>query len=328
MKAVKVRYNLIHCKGLIFIFMMNSIHDGLILSRRTLPLSALRSFECAGRHLHFQKAGKELGVSQSAISHQIRALEERLNIRLFDRSGNRLTLTPAGTLLLEKATRAFDQLIDAAEGLAPDVIAGKLTLGCTTTLLVSLVMNTIGRFRQAYPEIDLEVIEIKPFQKEIPREVELAFCFGEPVSKDRRIEPMIREKIFPVCSPGLLQSVPRVTRPAHLLELPLLHNNLGHWDRWFSSARLSPSDAKNHLRFFNTHVALAAARRGLGVALASTLEVQNDLQMGTLVKVLDDSIEEPEQYYLVAHFPENQTNRAMLFERWLKDEISGSSWAE
>jgi len=308
--------------------MMNKFHDNVLLSRRTLPLSALRSFECAGRHLHFQKAGLELGVTQSAISHQIRSLEQQLGTPLFDRSGNRLTLTPAGTLLLEKASKAFDQLIDAAEGLAPDAIAGKLTLGCTTTLLVSMVMKTIGRFREAYPEIDLEVVEIKPLQKDIPRELELAFCFGEPLAKDRRVEPLIREKIFPVCSPGLLQSVSRVTRPAHLLNLPLLHNNLGHWDRWFATARLSPSDAKNHLRFFNTHVALAAARRGLGVALASSLEVQNDLLMGTLVKVLDDSIEEPEQYYLVAHFPENQTNRSMLFERWLKDDISSLSLLE
>ncbi len=307
---------------------MNNIHDGVLLSRRTLPLSALRSFECAGRHLHFQKAGQELGVTQSAISHQVRSLEQQLNTRLFDRSGNRLTLTPAGTLLLEKVSKSFDQLIEAAEGLAPDVIAGKLTLGCTTTLLVSLVMKTISRFRESYPEIDLEIIEIKPLQKEIPREMELAFCFGEPIAKDRRVEPLLREKIFPVCSPRLLQSVARVTRPAHLLNLPLLHNNLGHWDRWFSTARLSPADATNHLRFFNTHVALAAARRGLGVALASSLEVQDDLLMGTLVKVLDISIQEPEQYYLVAHFPESQTNRSLLFERWLKDDISGLSWLE
>jgi len=304
------------------------IHDDLVVSKRTLPLSALRSFECAGRHLHFHKAGQELGVTQSAISHQIRSLEDQLNTRLFDRSGNRLTLTPAGTLLLEKTSSAFEQLIDAAEGLAPDVIAGKLTLGCTTTLLVSLVMNTISRFREAYPEIDLEVIEIKPLQKVIPRELELAFCFGEPVSKDRRVEPLIREDIFPVCSPGLLQSNPRITRPAQLLNLPLLHNNLDHWNRWFSTVSLSPADAKNHLRFFNTHVTLAAARRGLGVALASSLEVQNDLLMGTLVKVLDKSIREPERYYLVAHFPEVQTNRARLFERWLKDDISGLSWLD
>ena len=308
--------------------MMNKIHDRIILSRRTLPLSALRSFECAGRHLHFQAAGQELGVTQSAISHQIRSLEEQLNVSLFDRSGNRLTLTPAGTLLLEKSSKAFDQLINAAEGLAPDTLAGKLTLGCTTTLLVSLVMNTIGRFREAYPDIDLEVIEIKPMQKEIPREMELAFCFGEPISKDRRIEPLIREKMFPVCSPRLLQSVARISRPAQLLNLPLIHNNLGHWERWLSTFRLSPTDAKNHLRFFNTHVALSAARRGLGVALATSLEVQNDLLTGDLVKVLDHSITEPDQYYLVAHFPENQSNRALLFEHWLKDDISGLSWLE
>jgi LysR family glycine cleavage system transcriptional activator len=301
---------------------MNKIHDELTLSRRTLPLSALRSFECAGRHLHFQTAGEELGVTQSAISHQIRSLEERLNTRLFDRSGNRLSLTPAGKLLLETTSGALDQLIDGVERLAPDTIAGKLTLGCTTTLLVSLVMKTIGRFRESYPEIDLEVIEIKPLQKEIPRDIELAFCFGEPSSKDRQIEPLIREEIFPVCSPGLLQSVPRIARPSQLLRLPLLHNNLDHWDRWLSAMGQSSGEAKNHLRFFNTHVALAAARRGLGVALATRLEVQNDLQMGTLVKVLDKSIAEPEQYYLVRHLPDHQTSRAQLFERWFKEDLA------
>jgi LysR family glycine cleavage system transcriptional activator len=301
---------------------MNIIHDDLVLSRRTLPLSALRSFECAGRHLHFQTAGEELGVTQSAISHQIRLLEERLNTRLFDRSSNRLSLTPAGKLLLEKTSKAFDQMIEGVERLAPDSIVGKLTLGCTTTLLVSLVMKTIVRFRESYPEIDLEVVEINPLQKEVPREIELAFCFGEPASKDRQIEPLIREDIFPVCSPGLLQSVSRITRPAQLIQLPLLHNNLGHWDRWLAAVGLSSVDAKNHLRFFNTHVALAAARSGLGVALATRLEVQNELQMGSLVKVLDKSITEPEQYYLVRHLPDHQTSRAQLFERWFKEDLA------
>ena len=74
--------------------------------------------------------------------------------------------------------------------------------------------------------------------------------------------------------------------------------------------------------FFNTHVALAAARRGLGIALANGLEVRDDLLKGTLVKVLDISIREPEQYFLVSHFPESKTNRALLFERWLKEDIS------
>ena len=323
METLKVSYNKIHCKGLILVLNMNKIHDRLMLSRRTLPLSALRSFECAGRHLHFQKAGQELGVTQSAISHQVRLLEEQIDTRLFDRSSNRLTLTPAGKLLLERTSAALDQLIEGVERLAPDTIAGKLTLGCTTTLLVSLVMKTIGRFRESYPEIDLEVIEIKPMQKEIPREIELAFCFGQPDAKDRQIEPLIREEIFPVCAPGLLQSVPRITRPAQLLQLPLLHNNLGHWARWFSAVGLSSAIAENNLRFFNTHVALAAARRGLGVALATRLEVQSDLQMGTLVKVLDKSITEPEQYYLVRHLPEHQTSRAQLFEHWLMDDLAG-----
>jgi LysR family glycine cleavage system transcriptional activator len=295
--------------------------EKIMLERRTLPLSALRAFESAGRHLHFQKAGSELGVTQSAISHQVRSLEEQLNVKLFERSGNRLTLTPAGKQLLEKSSDAFDRLIDATEQMAPDTIAGKLTIGCTTNLLVSLLLNTVGRFRESYPEVDLEVIEIMPKQLDIPREVDLAFCFGEPTSKDRQVEALLKEEIFPVASPGLLQTIPRITRATQLLQLPLLHDNLGHWNRWLSAVGQSPSLVKNNLVFFNTHVALIAARAGLGVALGTWMEVHSDLRIGTLVKVVEKSIPEPDKYYLVTHFPELQTSRARLFERWFREDL-------
>ncbi|MCP4047053.1 MAG: LysR family transcriptional regulator [Gammaproteobacteria bacterium] len=281
----------------------------------------MRAFESAARHLHFGKAGRELGVTQSAISHQIRSLEERLDILLFERSGNRLALTPAGKSLLEKSSDAFDRLIVGIERLAPDNIAGKLTIGCTTTLLVSLVLDMMARFRKTYPEVSFEVVEIMPRQRDIPTEIELAFCFGEPQSKSRQVEALLREDIFPVASPGLLQNVPTITRPTHLMRLPLLHDNLGHWDQWLSAVGLRPSDFKTNLGFFNTFVTLAATRRGLGVALATRLEVQNDLVRGTLVKVLEKNIPEPDQYYLLTHFPEHQTARARLFERWLRDEL-------
>jgi LysR family glycine cleavage system transcriptional activator len=90
-----------------------------------------------------------------------------------------------------------------------------------------------------------------------------------------------------------------------------------------SVVRLPVAEAKHNLWFFNTHMALAAARRGLGLALATRLEVHDDLRKGTLVKVLDKSIQEPDQYFLVTHFPEQQTNRARLFERWLRDDLQG-----
>jgi LysR family glycine cleavage system transcriptional activator len=292
-----------------------------MLSRRTLPLFALRAFESAGRHLHFQKAGHELGVTPSAISHQIRNLESQLEVRLFERSGNRLALTPAGRLLLEKSSDAFNRLIDATEQLGPDTVAGKLTIGCTTTLLISLLLNTISRFRKTYPEIELEVIEIKPLQEDIPRSIDLAFCYGEPKSTDRQVEALMRENTFPVASPGLLQTLPRITRPVQMLKLPLLYSSLGHWNRWLSMVGLSHTDVESHLRFFNTHVTHEAARRGLGVALATHIEVHDDLRRGTLVKVLEKNMPEPHQYYLVTNFSENQTNRAILFERWLRDEL-------
>ena len=104
-----------------------------MFDRRTLPLSALRAFESAGRHLHLGRAGSELGVTHGAISHQVRALEDKLGLKLFTRANNRLQLTSAGEHLLSSVRDGFDRIVDGALHLNPDSIAGELTIGCTHT---------------------------------------------------------------------------------------------------------------------------------------------------------------------------------------------------
>ena len=293
-----------------------------MFDRRTLPLNGLRAFESAARHLHYQKAGEELGVTQSAISHQIRGLEEALDTRLFDRAHNRLSLTPAGKQLLSSASSAFEQLIEGTRDLAPDTLSGTLTLGSTASLMVSLLTRVIAQFRERYPEIDLEVVEIKPMQREIPRNVDLALCFGRPLTENRRVEILLEQQLFPVCSPRLLHGGKRIKSPADILNMPLLHNDLGYWGYWFDAVGLADARAEQNLHFFNTHLSLFAARRGLGVALATALEVDDDLRDGVLLKLLDRTVPETSHYHLVAHHDEEQTLRARLFEALLKESIA------
>ena len=155
----------------IFVSYVNISHKDLdMFDRRTLPLSALRAFESAGRHLHMGRAGDELGVTHGAISHQVRILEQYLGIKLFIRANNRLKLTSSGEHLLDAVRDGFECIIDGALRLDPDSLTGSLIIACTESTGASWAVMHIGEFQLQYPQIDVHVVEVQPQQKDIPRE--------------------------------------------------------------------------------------------------------------------------------------------------------------
>lgn len=296
-----------------------------MLDRRTLPLSALRAFECAGRHLHLGRAGNELGVTHGAISHQVRALEQRLGIKLFSRANNRLKLTSAGEQLLISVRAGFDRIVDGALHLNPDSVAGELTIGCTQTSGSSWAVKHIMQFQAKYPQMDIRVLEVHPLQQEIPRDIDITICYGRPEVGDRRLEDLISLSVFPVCSPTLLFGRATVETPIDLAQLPLLHDNQNSWARWFLEMGVEIAELSKQTHFFSTVLSLTAARNGFGVALCNSLEVQDDLREGRLVRILDHAIPESQNYYLLCDPKATQSLRARLFEEWIHDSIKNLS---
>lgn len=293
-----------------------------MLDRRTLPLSALRAFESAGRHLHLGKAGNELGVTHGAISHQVRALEQKIGVKLFTRANNRLRLTSAGEQLLRSVSAGFDRIVDGALHLNPDSLAGELSIGCTHTSGSSWAVKHIMQFQEHYPQMEIRVTEIRPQQREIPSEIDIAICYGKPDVGDRRLEILITPPVYPVCSPTFLFAQEAIETPLQLTQLPLLEDNQNSWPRWFEAMNVQVPNTIRQTRFFSTALSLTAARSGFGVALCNPLEVQDDLREGRLVKVLDDSMPESHKYYLLSDVAERQSLRAQLFEQWLKNVMS------
>ena len=290
-----------------------------MFDRRTLPLSALRAFESAGRHLHLGRAGSELGVTHGAISHQVRALEQKLGLKLFTRANNRLQLTSAGEHLLNSVRDGFDRIVDGTLHLNPDSIAGELIIGCTHTSGSSWAVKHIMQFQANYAQMEIHVVEVRPQQQEIPSEIDIAICYGKPNVGNRRLEDLISPSVFPVCSPTLLFGRETIENPEQLTRLPLLQDNQNTWPRWFSAMGVEVPDSIRQTHFFSTALSLTAARNGFGVALCNPLEVQDDLREGRLVKVLEDSIPESHKYYLLCNFDESQTLRAQLFEEWINN---------
>ena len=293
-----------------------------MFERRKLPLSALRAFESAGVHLHLGRAGQALGVTHGAISHQVRSLETLLGVDLFIRDRNRLRLTAAGQRLLNAVRQGFDQILDGMLHLDPDSLSGSLVIGCTQSTAANWAIAHIMEFQAVYPDIELEIREIAPGQLDIPREIDIALCYGEPRAQDRRLELLAAPSVFPVCSPGLMFGVGRVTEPEHLLAFRLLDDAHNSWDRWFESMGQAGAVIDKRTRFFNTTLALNAARQGHGAALGNPLEIREDIKDGRLVQLIDASVPESNNYYLLAPPAASESLKARLFEDWIRQRLA------
>lgn len=298
--------------------MIFSHKESVLLDLRSLPLSALRAFESTGRCLHMGKAGEDLGVTHGAISHQIRSLEKELGVKLFTREKNSLQLTNSGTLLLKAVSEGLNLILDGTQHLDPDSLSGRLIIGCTQTAGANWVAQIISEFHQKYPQITIHTIEIKPQQKEIPREIDIAICYGKPFGKNRVIEELTSLDVFPVCSPRLIHDQKTISQPKQLTQYPILHEGLKNWPRWFKAMKVQMHKNTHDIYFYSTNLTLSAARDGYGIALCNRLEVQQDLIDGRLTKLLDKTIPELNSYYLLTEEPNNMSYRAQLFEDWIK----------
>lgn len=288
-----------------------------MMDRRSLPLSALRAFERAATHLHMGKAGEELGVTHGAVSHQVRLLESRLNVQLFSRAHNKLSLTPAGARLLQAVSDGLDRILEGTRYLDPENLQGPLTIGCTQTIATSWAAKHICEFNEHYPTITINIREIEPRQVSIPREIDVAICYGAPRDDERRSVPLSMPQLYPVCSPRLLQQGGSVTQPTDILGFTLIHDQQVPWTKWLKRYGLADRQPRRNIYFPNTSQALSAALLGYGVAIANTFETDEFIRSGQLVRLLDKPADEECGYYLLAPSAANETLKSRVFEEWI-----------
>jgi LysR family transcriptional regulator, glycine cleavage system transcriptional activator len=293
----------------------------MALSRRNLPLNALRAFEVAARHCHLRRAAEELGVTHGAVSRQVRQLEEQLGIELFDRSGNRLSLTQEGRRLARSVGEALDQLTEGTLSVDPGSLSGELVVAAPPSISACWLLAMIGDFNRSYPEIEIRLDNIQPMQREVPADIEVAVCFGEPIAPNRVVRELFREKYGPVVSPALLPPDGTITSPQALLELPLIHDRHGRWSRWLSNQGMALRQARANLYVQDSYLGICAARDGCGVFLADRVEVSTDLRNGTLVALAGETVEAQHSHYLVTEQAGAISARARIFAEYLGREL-------
>lgn len=297
--------------------------------RRLPSLNALRAFWAAARHRSFATAAEELHVTASAVSLQIRQLEEELEFKLFERTPKGLVLTAQGARLLPGIDQAFEHLkgsIASIDDPAPD--KARLSISVAPSFATKWLLPRLGGFMERHPETEVDVkadIELVDFTKD---DVDLAIRYGAGSYPGLSVELLLEDRIFPVCSPELLMRYGQRDAMRVFREAPLLHDvgadrdpALPSWKMWLKASRLEDVDWRKGPRFNQTALTLDAALAGLGVALAPALLVEADLAAGRLVRLAHEELTGDFAYYLVHPAEKSQLRALQQFKAWLRSAL-------
>ncbi len=295
------------------------------MPRRLPALNALRAFEAAARHESFTRAAEELFVTQGAVSHQVKALEQELGLRLFNRERQRLVLTETGRQYLAVVRDAFDRIAVGTDHLLQRQSAGALTMSTSPDFAAKWLVHRLGRFAEAHPAIDLRVSATMHHVDFAREEVDLAVRHGDGNWPGLHVERLSAEQLFPVCSPKLLGGKHRLRKPADVLKFPILHLDTSKdWSRWLEAAGVSDGDHSRGLVLNRASMLIDAAVDGQGIALARTTLAAWDLINGRLVRPFEQSLRVSKNYWIVcpkatAMLPKVKTARAWLLAEAAED---------
>ncbi|WP_296257762.1 MULTISPECIES: LysR substrate-binding domain-containing protein [unclassified Pseudomonas] len=301
--------------------------------KRFPSVAGLRGFEACVRHLNFSQAAAELHVTQSAISHQIRQLEELLGVELFERTAGVVTLTAHGAELLP-VVRVFlkdmGRLVDRFEHSRDQ--GSVLEVFVHDSFAQTWLIPRLSKFYHARPDIRLKLNTDEFSRFENPN-AQVAIRLAEQGANWSGLyaELILRERIFPVCSPALVEAQGIASTPADILKYPLIVRSRStlngqqvsspSWDYWLHKHGLSGEPFDCALTVPHTSIAVQAALRGLGVAMARTSHIFDELDSGVLQKPVMNELVTTTGYYFLCAAGKEKAAAAQAFLEWLKTEM-------
>jgi len=288
------------------------------MPEKKLPsLNALRAFAVVGKHLNLKAAAGALFVTPSALSHQIKGLEQSLGTQLFTRTRTGLELTAAGENILPGIRNAFDLLADSIDRLQVKPEQQTLTVSMLSTFAMRWFIPRLSRFQLLHPDIEIRIatsIEPVDFRHE---DVDCAIRSGHGNWPDLHVDKLFSERLTPVCNPAI-----ELKSPLDLQKQTLLHARLrpDDWRIWLNSANASGLHPAHEQTYETRNFAIQAAIDGLGIAIVDPALVKDELQSGRLIQPFSRSLPSENAYHLV--YPPNQATSPTLtaFRDWLLSE--------
>ena len=317
------------------------------MANRLPPLNALKAFESAARPRSVKRAAAELSVTPAAVSHQIKALEDYLGVRLFLRQNRALELTEAARAALPKLREGFDSLAQAVERLRAHKGMGQLTVSAAPSFAARWLMPRLHRFFEAHPEIDVRVSArlrqpISGGRRAVAEEVtidawladsDVAILYGRGGYPGFRVDKVLALDIAPICSPKLIIDPERpLSQPEDLKHHLLLHDDTGElydgtsfWEVWLRAAGLTDIDVNRGPHFSHAVLAFEAAAEGHGVVATMPVLAEADLNAARLLTPFALRVPLESAYYLVSTEDSIARPSVAIFREWLLAEAARES---
>ena len=296
------------------------------MSRSLPPLNALRAFEAAARHLSFKLAADELGVTPAAVSHQVKALEDLLNVPLFHRLTRALRLTDAGQAALPELTEGFDRLVDGANQIRNFCDDGLLTISVSPSFGAIWLVPKLDRFRSAHTDIEIRIDGTDRLVDVSRGDADVAVRYGPGGYRGAQVDFLFGQRNTAVCSPALLEGDFPLRHPSDLRNHTLLHviwkDADASWRMWLLAAGIEDINPTKGPLFTEESMAVQAALEGQGVALIGDRLVADHLSAGRLVCPFQDAVRTPLKfsYYLLSAKSGSVPSKVTAFRNWLMNE--------
>ncbi|MFP6839341.1 MAG: transcriptional regulator GcvA [Pseudohongiellaceae bacterium] len=289
------------------------------------PLNALRSFEAAARHKSFRQAAEELCVSHSAISHQVKLLENYLDTLLFTRQARSVELTRAGNAYYPILRQAFDQISEATTAVIAPFGPSTLTIQLYSTFAIRWLIPRLPSFQATYPDIQVRLQTSQSDVDFTQEDVELCVMIGKKENSSLRYDYLFSSELFPVASPALVKGKNPIRSPKDLCKHTLLqvYPSARDWTDWLSANGLADSiDPDDGLQFDSYELSTTTAVQGQGIALGMHPYVARDIQAGVLVDLFPDKhVIANGDWWLVCRQEKAELKRVELFRQWLIEQV-------
>ncbi|GGA78904.1 transcriptional regulator GcvA [Neiella marina] len=292
------------------------------MSRRLPPLNALKAFEAAARHMSFTRAAEELFVTQAAVSHQIKGLEEFLGLKLFRRKNRSLLLTEQGQSYFQDIKEVFTQLTEATERVLASTAKGALTISLPPSFAIQWLVPRLNEFHMLHPDIDVRIKAVDRDEGSLSEDVDIAVYFGRGRWTGVVADKLHAELLVTVCSPQLFdQGIPLET-PQDLKRHVLLHDiDRKDWKAWLKMMNIEGVNVNHGPIFSHTAMVLQAAVHSQGVALVNSVLAQPELLSGRLVCPFSEALTSQDSYYLVCEPSQADLGKIKAFRDWMLERV-------
>ena len=290
----------------------------------SLPLNGLKAFEAAARHLSFTRAADELHVTQAAVSHQVKTLEQRLGVKLFRRLPKSLRLTDEGQALLPELRDAFERIARALNRVTSAQGAAALSVSTLTTFALTWLVSRLPRFQARHPDIEVRLNTTGRLVDFAREDVDVAVRYGDGNWSGLNVEKMFEDELTPLCGRAHKD---RLRRPEDLRDVPLLDASppepasVGDWPTWLKAAGIAQLPVTRGATFDSTKIAAQAAIDGMGVAIGSPYLFAEDIAAGRLFQPFPLTVRNGKTYWLVCAEGTATRPKIKAFREWVFSEL-------